>query len=61
VSFHGLGKQKKTPSNCAMARLKVHQLKAMQVSAISEDVITRTMAVKRGQESKKDKGGAQVL
>jgi hypothetical protein len=35
--------------------------KAMHVSAISNDVITRTIALKRGQGSKKDEGGAEVL
>lgn len=43
-----------------MARLKVHQQKAIHVSAISNDIITRTIAVKRGQGIYKDKGGAEV-
>jgi hypothetical protein len=61
MSFHGLGQKKKIPSNCAIARLKVHQQKAMQVSAISNDAITRTIAINRAQESKKDNGGAELL
>jgi len=60
VSFHGLGQKKKTTSNFAMARLKVHQQKAIHVNAISNDIITRTTAEKRGQGIYKDKGGAEV-
>jgi hypothetical protein len=61
VSFHGLGQKRKTSPNFAMAKLKVHHLKAMHVSAISNDVITRTIAVERGQGSNRDEGGAEVL
>jgi hypothetical protein len=61
VSFHGLGQKKKTPSNFAMDRLKVQQLKTPHVSAISNAVITHTIAIKGGQGSKKDKAGAEVL